>query len=61
MVLQHRFSAGVDSGGSRPIQDVDCGIVIAVEDKTAGWTGMNPVRKRLIPPALHKALQLMLV
>jgi hypothetical protein len=48
--LLHRFSAGVYSGNSCPIENIDRSIVVPVYYKTAMRTGMYPVRKHLAYP-----------
>jgi hypothetical protein len=44
----HHFSPGVDSSCSRSIENIDCSVVVTVQDKAAERTGMDPVRKRFI-------------
>ena len=46
--LQHRLSAGVSSGDSRPPQNGDCRIVVAGQDEAAERTCVNPIRKRFL-------------
>jgi hypothetical protein len=44
----HHFSPGVDSSGSRSIENIDCSVVVTVQDKAAERTGMDPIRNRFI-------------
>lgn len=41
------LSPGVYSGGSRPIENIDCGVVIAVERDSTERAVMHPVRESL--------------
>lgn len=45
--LKRCLSPGVYSDGSRPIQDVDCGVVVTIKRDSTEWAIMHPVRKGL--------------